>query len=62
MRKKLKRVMEPYRNGGLRERVTYTSAKAQADFDLGEEWKVRLDDALVTDLGKWLAPESVEVV
>ena len=56
-------MLEPYRSGGnLRVRVAYTSAKAQADFDLGEEWKVRPDDTLMSDLGKWLAPENVEVV
>ena len=60
--KKLKQLLEPYRNGGLRVCVAYTSAKAHADFDLGEDWKVRPDDALITDLGKWLEPENVEVV
>ena len=59
---KLKQMLEPYRNGSLRVRVAYTSAKAQADFDLGEDWKVRPDDTLMTDLGKWLEPENVEVV
>jgi DNA polymerase-3 subunit alpha len=60
--KKLKQLLEPYRNGSLRVCVAYTSAKAQADFDLGEDWKVRPDDTLISDLGKWLEPENVQVV
>ncbi len=60
--KKLKQLLEPYRNGGLRVSVTYTSAQAQADFDLGEDWKVRPDDALISELGSWLEPENVQVV
>jgi len=61
--RKLMQMLQPYRSGGnLRVRVSYTCAKAQVDFNLGEEWKVRPDDTLMTDLGKWLEPENVEVV
>ena len=59
---KLRQLLEPYRNGNLRVSVAYTSAKAQAEFDLGEEWKVRPDDALLTELCSWLQPENVQVV
>ena len=59
---RLKQLLEPYRNGALKVCVAYTSAKAQAEFDLGEEWKVRPDDALIAELGKWLEPENVQVV
>jgi DNA polymerase-3 subunit alpha len=59
---KLRQVLEPYRNGKLRVCVAYTSAKAQAEFDLGEDWKVRPDDALMSELGSWLEPENVQVV
>ncbi|UCH48776.1 MAG: hypothetical protein JSU95_02950 [Betaproteobacteria bacterium] len=59
---KLRQLLEPYRNGNLRVCVAYTSAKAQAEFDLGEDWKVRPDDALISELGSWLQPENVQVV
>ncbi|MGD8789725.1 MAG: DNA polymerase III subunit alpha [Burkholderiales bacterium] len=59
---KLKQVLEPYRNGSLRVCVAYTSAKAQAEFDLGEGWKIRPDDELMSELGSWLEPENVQVV
>ncbi|UCD68608.1 MAG: DNA polymerase III subunit alpha [Betaproteobacteria bacterium] len=59
---KLRQLLEPYRNGGLRVCVAYTSARAQAEFDLGEDWKVRPDDALISELGSWLDPENVRVV
>ena len=59
---KLRQVLEPYRNGNLRVCVAYTSSKAQAEFDLGEEWKIRPDDALISELGSWLEPENVQVV
>ena len=59
---KLKQLLEPYRNGSLRVCVAYSSSSAQADFDLGENWKVRPDDELIADLGNWLAPENVRVI
>ncbi|UCH48779.1 MAG: DNA polymerase III subunit alpha [Betaproteobacteria bacterium] len=59
---KLRQLLEPYRNGSLRVCVAYTSTKAQAEFDLGEDWKVRPDDALISELGSWLQPENVQVV
>jgi len=59
---RLKKLLEPYRNGALKVCVAYTSARAQAEFDLGEDWKVRPDDALIAELGKWLEPENVQVV
>ena len=46
----------------LRVSVAYCNNKATAEFDLGEEWKVRPDDNLIADLGKWLEPKNVQVV
>jgi DNA polymerase-3 subunit alpha len=60
--KKLKQVLEPYRNGSLRVSVCYTNGSAAAEFDLGESWKVRPEDALITDLNRWLEPRNVKVV
>ncbi len=60
--KKLKKVLEPYRNGSLRVSIAYTNESAVAEFDLGEEWKIRPDDTLISELGKWLEPRNVQVV
>ncbi len=60
--KKLKQLLEPYRNGNLRVCVAYASPSAQAEFDLGDSWKIRPDDALIADLGSWLEPENVRVI
>jgi len=60
--KKLKKVLEPYRNGSLRVSIAYTNGNAAAEFDLGEDWKVRPDDNLISELGKWLEPKNVQVV
>jgi DNA polymerase-3 subunit alpha len=60
--KKLRQLLEPYRNGSLRVCVAYASSRAQADFDLGDEWKIRPDDTLIADLGSWLEPENVRVI
>ena len=29
--------------------------------DLGEEWRVKLDDALIQSLEEWLSPENVRI-
>ena len=60
--KKLKKVLEPYRNGSLRVSIAYTNGNAEAEFDLGEDWKIRPDDNLISELGKWLEPRNVQVV
>jgi len=59
---RLKKVLEPYRNGSLRVSVRYTNGNAAAEFDLGEAWKVRPEDGLIADLNKWLEPKNVQVV
>ena len=60
--KRLKQVLEPYRNGPLRVSIAYTNANAAAEFDLGEEWKIRPDDSLMAELDKWLEPRNVQVI
>ncbi len=59
---RLKRILEPYRNGSLPVCVVYTNGAAEAEFDLGENWKIRPEDALLVELGKWLEPKNVQVV
>jgi len=60
--KKLKKVLEPYRNGPLRVSIAYTNGNAAAEFDLGDDWKIRPDDNLMLELGKWLEPKNVQII
>ncbi len=60
--RRLKDLLGPYRNGSLPVSVSYCNNKAVADFDLGEAWKIRPEDNLIADLGKWLDPKNVQVV
>ncbi len=60
--KKLKKVLEPYRNGSLRVSIAYTNGDAAAEFDLGEEWKDQAGRQPDVGLGKWLEPKNVQVV
>ena len=60
--KRLMKMLEPYRNGSLRVSVAYINDNAEAEFDLGENWKIRPDDNLMSELGKWLEPKNVQVL
>jgi hypothetical protein len=42
--------------------VVYSNERAEAEIELGEEWKVKLEDDLVVNLGKWLEPQNVKIV
>jgi DNA polymerase-3 subunit alpha len=60
--RKLKELLEPYRNGSVPVSVVYSNERAEAEIELGEEWKVKLEDDLVVNLGKWLEPQNVKIV
>jgi DNA polymerase III subunit alpha len=59
---KLKTLLAPYRDGGIRVMVCYRNGDAECELPLGDAWKVRLDDGLVTSLREWLQPENVQVL
>ena len=59
---KLRALLAPYRNGPCPVRVRYCNAQAECEMPLGEAWRVRLDDELLTGLQQWLQAENVEVV
>jgi len=59
---KLQTLLEPFREGGCPIRVSYRNEAAEAELPLGDEWRVRLEDALLESLRDWLAPEAVEVI
>jgi DNA polymerase-3 subunit alpha len=63
----LKRMLNPYRaapeNGfpGTPVELVYESKQAACTVRLGESWRVRLPDDLVTQLSTWVSPSDIEV-
>ncbi len=60
--KKLKEILLPYRDGLLPVKVKYESSSGTAEIDLGEDWKIRPEDALFQDLSSWLNPDDFGLV
>jgi len=63
--KRLQQVLAPYRAtgaGACQVVVSYGNGKAACEVVLGEDWRVRPDGKLISDLGDWLTPENVELV
>jgi DNA polymerase-3 subunit alpha len=60
--RKLQAILTPYRNGGCPVRLAYKNGDAEAEIPLPENWRVNLDDALLTALNDWLTPGNVKVV
>jgi DNA polymerase-3 subunit alpha len=58
----LKTMLEPYRNGPCPVAVCYRNGGASVEMQLGDNWRVNLDDALMKSLNEWLRPENVEVL
>ncbi len=59
---KLRVLLAPYRNGVCPVRVRYRNEQAECELPLGDDWRVRLDDELLSGLEQWLQAENVEVV
>jgi len=59
---RLKTLLEPYRQGRCAVEVRYRNGGASVEMQLGDNWRVSLDDALLQSLNEWLRPENVEVV
>ncbi|MEX0959845.1 MAG: DNA polymerase III subunit alpha [Burkholderiales bacterium] len=59
---KLKELLAPYRNGDVPVKVVYTNGAAIAEIELGEDWKVKLDDGLMDSLGQWIERRNIEIV
>ncbi len=63
--KRLMEMLAPYRSegeGACLVLVHYDNGAASCDIALGEAWKVRPDERLLSELSAWLAPENVRVV
>jgi DNA polymerase III subunit alpha len=59
---RLRELLAPYRQGSCPVSVVYSNHGAQCRIELGEEWRVKLDDGLIQALGAWLQPENVQIV
>jgi len=59
---KLKTLLAPYCNGQIQVMVRYRNGDAECEMPLGDAWKVKLDDGLVSSLKDWLKPENVQVL
>ncbi|WIM04554.1 MAG: DNA polymerase III subunit alpha [Candidatus Nitricoxidivorans perseverans] len=60
--RKLQAMLAPYRNGPCPVRVSYRNGEAEAEVALPDNWRVRLDDALLAGLRDWLPGDGVQVV
>ncbi|HYA21309.1 MAG TPA: DNA polymerase III subunit alpha [Burkholderiales bacterium] len=59
---RLRTLLGPYRKGACPVAIRFHNAQAACEVQLGEEWRVNLDDNLLRDLCEWLNPENVEVI
>ncbi|MBX3667740.1 MAG: DNA polymerase III subunit alpha [Rhodocyclaceae bacterium] len=64
--RRLRGLLEPYRaragEAACPVRICYRASAAEGELSLGEQWKLRLDDALLESLRNWLPAEGVQVV
>jgi DNA polymerase-3 subunit alpha len=63
--KKLQQILAPYRgngNGTCKVVVRYMTNGAECEIALGDTWRVRPDERLISELSAWLAPENVQLV
>ncbi len=59
---RLKDLLAPYRKGPCPVNVCYHNGTASCEMWLGEEWRVKPEDALVQSLRDWLQPENVQMI
>jgi DNA polymerase-3 subunit alpha len=59
---KLKEVLAPYRSGRCPVQVVYYNKAAACEIDLGDAWRVNLQDELIHTLHGWLQPENVQIL
>ena len=60
--RKLQEMLAALSHGKCPVHVVYSSKGAICEIDLGEEWRVDPQDALIGSLSEWLKPQNVQVV
>ncbi len=59
---RLLQLIEPFKSGTCPVTINYRNDVAGGDIQLGDAWRVNLDDHLLGGLREWLEPQNVEVV
>jgi DNA polymerase III subunit alpha len=59
---KLRELLSPYRSGSCPVSIVYSSRGATCEIDLGEDWRVNLQDELIQSLSAWLSEDNVKIV
>lgn len=59
---RLKSLLAPFGPGSAPVRIRYKNERAECEIVLGANMRVRLEDALITELRNWLKPDNVEIV
>ena len=59
---RLSRLLQPNVKGNTAVTIVYQGSAARGELELGEDWKVTLDEPLLGALRDWLAPENVDIL
>jgi len=59
---RLRELLAPYCSGSCPVSVVYCSRGVTCEIDLGDAWRVNLQDDLIRSLADWLKPENVKIV
>ena len=57
----LQQLLSPYMPGDCPVRLNYCNTEACGELSFGEQYRVRLEDSLLTALGDWLQPDNVTI-
>ena len=60
--KRLRNLLAPFRNGPCPIRLNYRNAEACVELPMSDDWRIRLDDALLGELAAWLTIDNVKVI
>ena len=59
---RLRNTLAPFAGGECPVRITYINDGAECELSIGSDWRVRLEDELLSDLRKWLPAGCVEII
>jgi DNA polymerase-3 subunit alpha len=59
---RLLELIEPFKSGSCAVTIRFENEAANGEIELGESWRVNLDDHLLGNLREWLSAENVQVV
>jgi len=59
---RLLELIEPFKSGSCAVTIRFQNESANGELELGESWRVNLDDHLLGNLREWLTADNVQVV